>query len=322
MSDTDLSDAKLADIAERFYLLGQTKIEIADEFGLSRFKIARLLDTARDRGIVEITVNHPDTKHGILQQALAEHLHMNRTLIVDSSPDASQEASNLGIAAANYVQSISQEGDNLGISWGRTLLPVSKNLKQLPPVTLIQLTGIVGNDIAQSPIEVASQIRHHSDAETKALFAPLFAHTPAAAKALLAEPSVQDVMSYYGQLNTALLAVGSWKQRVTQLEEHLSVPERDELDKKGVVADFCGLFFDADGRFVHSSLDKKRISVTAAQLAATSVVVAVASGIRKVDALHSVARSGLVTCLVTTESVAHKLLELPAVEKPTWPRDD
>lgn len=320
MSDVDLTDTMLADIAEKFYLQNQSKVEIASEFGMSRFRVARLLDAAKERGIVEITVNHPKSKHRNLQQALAEHLHMDRTVIVDNDSNASNEGAALGLAAANYVQSISQEGDNLGLAWGRTLLPVAKNLKQLPPVTLVQMTGIIGSDITQSPLEVASQIRHHSDADTKALFAPLFAHTPAAAKALLSEPSVLDVMSYYEHLNTALLAVGSWDQRVTQLDLHLSADECAELDRKKVVADFCGLFFDADGQFVHSSLDRKRISVAPGQLAATPVVVAVATGMKKVGALHSVARTGLVTCLVTTASVAEELLKLPAVENPTWNR--
>ncbi|MCW2703257.1 MAG: transcriptional regulator, DeoR family, partial [Blastococcus sp.] len=37
-----------ASIARRYYLDGRSKVEIAEEFGLSRFKVARLLDAARD----------------------------------------------------------------------------------------------------------------------------------------------------------------------------------------------------------------------------------------------------------------------------------
>ena len=36
-----------AAIARRYYLDGRSKLEIAEEFGLSRFKVARLLDEAR-----------------------------------------------------------------------------------------------------------------------------------------------------------------------------------------------------------------------------------------------------------------------------------
>ena len=37
----------MASVARRYYLEGKSKIEIAEELGLSRFKVARLLETAR-----------------------------------------------------------------------------------------------------------------------------------------------------------------------------------------------------------------------------------------------------------------------------------
>jgi DNA-binding transcriptional regulator LsrR (DeoR family) len=39
----------IASVARRYYLEGRSKVEIAEELGLSRFKVARLLDTARAR---------------------------------------------------------------------------------------------------------------------------------------------------------------------------------------------------------------------------------------------------------------------------------
>ncbi len=41
-----------ASVARRYYLDGRSKIEIAEEFALSRFKVARLLETARASGLV------------------------------------------------------------------------------------------------------------------------------------------------------------------------------------------------------------------------------------------------------------------------------
>src|SRR4028118_1675276 len=47
-----------ASVARRYYLDGRSKVEIADEFGLSRFKVARLLDAARASGLVRIEIRH------------------------------------------------------------------------------------------------------------------------------------------------------------------------------------------------------------------------------------------------------------------------
>ena len=47
-----------ASVARRYYIDGRSKVEIAAEFGLSRFKVARLLDAARESGLVRIEIRH------------------------------------------------------------------------------------------------------------------------------------------------------------------------------------------------------------------------------------------------------------------------
>lgn len=43
-------------VARRYYQQGRSKVDIAQELGLSRFKVARLLDQARDTGLVRIEI--------------------------------------------------------------------------------------------------------------------------------------------------------------------------------------------------------------------------------------------------------------------------
>lgn len=313
------SNVLLANVADRFYLQGQSKTEIARDLNLSRFKVARLLQNAREEGIVEIKIAWPSRTHAELETRVAKHLHLDKVLIVPADDRIETERDSLGKAAAAYVEQITTEGQTLGLAWGRTLLHVASHLDSLPPVTLVQLTGVIGSDITQSPIEVATRIRETSKVETKALLAPLFASTDAAAAALRDEPAVREVMAYYTQLDTALLSVGSWQPRVTQLTG-LDPKIQSELDSKGARADFCGLFFDDSGKFVTSRLDALRISVSPDELAMTPTVIAVAGSDLKTKALHSVAMTGLITCLVTTDTVAESLLKLEPVLDPLWNR--
>ena len=46
-------------VARLFYFDGRSKVQIADELGISRFKVARLLELARASGIVRISVAGP-----------------------------------------------------------------------------------------------------------------------------------------------------------------------------------------------------------------------------------------------------------------------
>ena len=53
----DLVNTVLA--ARRFYLDGASKSDIADDLGISRFKVTRLLEAAKRDGIVRITIDVP-----------------------------------------------------------------------------------------------------------------------------------------------------------------------------------------------------------------------------------------------------------------------
>ena len=48
-----------ARVARQFYLEGVSKVDIADRLGISRFRVARLLECAREAGMVRIEIGLP-----------------------------------------------------------------------------------------------------------------------------------------------------------------------------------------------------------------------------------------------------------------------
>src|SRR5580658_1277364 len=60
LSTTRPSEIVLAArVAREFYLEGISKVDIADRLGISRFRVARLLDAARESGMVRIEIGLP-----------------------------------------------------------------------------------------------------------------------------------------------------------------------------------------------------------------------------------------------------------------------
>lgn len=53
----DQNRALLAAVARAHYIDDLSRVEIAETFGISRFKVARLLARAREEGIVTIKIN-------------------------------------------------------------------------------------------------------------------------------------------------------------------------------------------------------------------------------------------------------------------------
>src|SRR4051794_17711691 len=111
-----------ASIARRYYMDGRSKVEIADEFQLSRFKVARLLDLARSTGMVRIEIGHPGGIDLDLSAWLQEKLGLRRAIVLDTpEEDPAALRGQLGKAAADLLSEIVTADDVLGLAWARAV---------------------------------------------------------------------------------------------------------------------------------------------------------------------------------------------------------
>ncbi|MGV8972405.1 MAG: sugar-binding transcriptional regulator [Rhodoglobus sp.] len=304
----------IATLARQYYFEDRSKSELANAFGISRFKIARLLEQGREEGIVTIEINDGDEYRPTLSAELAHHLKLVECVVVRAGDTEEENRRLLARAAAAHITGQVHEGDVLGFSWGRTLVSIGAQLEELPPSTILQLTGTVGNDFAQSPVEVIRRIAGRSNVETMAIFSPLFATSEDAARSLRSDPAIQQAMALYEKLALAVLSIGSWDPPISQLFDMLSPADHDELAREGAKAEMAGIFLRQDGSLIEATVAKRRISVSVPELLATPRVLAVAGSAEKVGAIAAVARSGLVTSLITDDKTAAMLKKLPAVE--------
>jgi hypothetical protein len=71
-------------VARRYFVDDRTKVEIAAELKLSRFKVARLLDLARDSGLVRISIGTPGGVDVELSDQLRRRLGLTRAIVVNA----------------------------------------------------------------------------------------------------------------------------------------------------------------------------------------------------------------------------------------------
>ena len=69
-------DEVIADVARCFYDDGLTQEAIAKQINASRSTVSRLLQMARDRGIVRIQIDYPWGRAADLEQRLIERFHL------------------------------------------------------------------------------------------------------------------------------------------------------------------------------------------------------------------------------------------------------
>lgn len=312
--------AVMASLARRFYVDDVSKTELAAEFAMSRFRVARLLQQAREIGLVTITINDRAEELDRLSDQLRLHLRLTECVVVKAGDTEEDNRQRLARAAAGEMKRHIRAGDLVGLSWGRTLVAIGEELADLSPCTLIQLTGIVGNDFTQSPVEVIRRIADRSTVQTLALFCPLFAGTAEAAATFRLDPAVRRVVESYRELRMAVLSLGSWDPPITQLRSSLAPADQDEISAAGARAEMAGIFVRDDGTIVETSVSGRRISVSVEDLLRTPRVLTAAGSVDKAPAIGAVARSGLITSLVTDDLTAVALLGLPGVDSPVLTR--
>lgn len=294
--------------ARRFYLEDRSKVEIAAELGVSRFKVARMLEQARTSGLVTITFDDEGAVDHDLSARLAERLGLAEAVVVHAHGDLDRVRSVVAQAGAEHLANSLAEGSIIGMAWGKTLADLTASLPRLSKMSVVQLTGAVGADLSQSPVELVRRMAQSSGGAAFPIFAPLLLDTAETAAALRTQPEIARAMAMYSDVTTALLSVGSWNPPDSQL--YLAVPpaEREALVAQGVVAEVSSILITDDGSVVAESFTERAIAITPAQLRAIPRVLAVAAGVRKARAVRAVARAGLITGLVTDAELAEAIL--------------
>ncbi|MDZ4044493.1 MAG: sugar-binding domain-containing protein [Rhodoglobus sp.] len=302
----------LVAVARRFYLEDRSKVEIADEFGYSRFKVARMLEQARALGVVTITLHDQGTVIPELAHRLVTELGLREAVVVESDGSEAVARQHVAAAAADLLSQTLRDGEILGISWGRTLSAMTETLPSLPSVSVVQLTGTVGSNFEQSPVEIVRKVALNSGGSAHPIFAPMVVDNAATAAALRQQPDVAQAMRMFDDVTTAVLALGSWDPVESQLAEAVPDAQRRELLERGVVAEVAATLIARDGSLVAPDFADQCLAVTADQLRTIPRVLLVAAGDRKATAARAVVRAGLLTGIVTDRVLAEALLADPA----------
>lgn len=306
-----------ASVARRYYLDGRSKVEIAEEFSLSRFKVARILEDARATGLVRIEIGIPGGPIDIeLSHRLMATLGLTHCVVVDT-PDGEPAAlrEQLGSAAAELLTEIVTPDDVLGLAWARSVSAMATALHRLAHVPIVQLTGALArSDVDASSIELVRDVARISGGPAYFFYAPLAVPDPATAAALRRQPEVAQAFSKIEKVTRAVAGVGAWAAAQSTLYDATAEPERRALARAGVCAEVSGVLLDGAGAPVPAPLTERMIGITADQMRAVPEVIAIAYGMAKTAAVLAAVRGGMVNSLVTHTALATALIEAAPIE--------
>jgi DNA-binding transcriptional regulator LsrR (DeoR family) len=310
MAPTPTEHVLLARVARGYYLEDRSKSDIADELGISRFRVARLLDTARREGVVNIRVESPPGYDTDLSVRLQQVFGLKHAVVVnaeDDQPDALREQ--LGRVAADVLSDVVTRDDILGLAWARSLRGVGRGTARLAPCPVVQLTGALSGPDGSDVLELVRRVARASGGTPHVFYAPLVAPDAASARTLRRQPEVVHAAELARRVTVAVVGIGAWQPGLSTIYDMVDAPNRRRTTELGAVGEISGALIDDAGQPLVTPLGRRIIGVTGDQLRTIDTVISVAYGQAKAGAVLAALRGGLVNGLVTHAGLAKALLD-------------
>jgi DNA-binding transcriptional regulator LsrR (DeoR family) len=298
-----------ARVARMYYLDDRSKTEIADELSISRFRVARLLDSARRSGLVRIEIDAPGKVNTDLSVQLQTTFGLAHAVVVDiSDDDPVVLRRHLGEAAADVLREIVKADDVLGLAWARSLSGIGIALDGFVPCPVVQLTGALSRPDGSDVLELVRRVARAGGGPAHVFYAPLVAADTATARTLRRQPDVARAAAMLPSVTVAVVGIGAWQAGLSTIFDAVEHDTQQRTGRLGVTAEISGVLIDTDGKQVNAPLTKRIIGLTGDQLADVRTVLAIAYGEEKAEAVRSALNGGLVSGLITHESLAARLL--------------
>ena len=306
----------LTKVSKLYYEEGLLQDEIVARLNLSRSKVSRLLQQARDEGIVRITVLEPAGVYADLENSLENRYRLQEAIVVEAHQPDSQDvvSREIGIAAARFLARNIQPNDTVGISWGSTLNEMVEHLEpmSLPNVQVVQIIGGLGRPESEiHATDLCRRMAHRLGCMMTLLPAPGIVDDQITRKVYLSDSHVQRAINQFPAIREAYVGIGSPDPDSVVMRDGyiLSQDEMEQLLSKGAVGDIALRYFDAYGLPVRSEIDQRVIGMDLEELSRVERVIGVTGGPQKTAAILGALRGRLIDVLITDHVTALRLLE-------------
>lgn len=306
-------DRLRARVAWLYHVEGYTQNDIANQLGLNRVMVVRMLAEARRRNEVRVTIASPLSELIELERALEAAYDIRRVVLAPFTDPQGDPAKVIAAAAGGYIASLMGPGMTVGVGWGTTLyntLPFIAGAA-LDDFRVISLLGGISAARRFNPAEFAWQFAELFRGEGYLIPAPAVVDSPETKHALLERCGLSAIFEMADKLDIALLSVGGITNLTTSYRTgYLTEADRRSLVEAGAVGDVLYNFIGADGQVLDHEVNQRVISVNLARLRGTPERVLVSGGAEKLVAMAAALRTVAPTTLITDEQTAAALLAL------------
>ena len=303
----DREKQRMAEAAILYYEKKCTQQEIADQLGLSRQTVSKLLNDALAESIVEIRVHDPARECRGAEEALCERYGLKEAVVcsVSSKRESVRRLMTVRAAAEYLAPRMREGGKKIAVSWGHTVeaLIGEMPLLQTADNVVFPLFGATDHEMpCFSSNELAREMAEKIGAAVRYAWFPYLLDRAEDAVLLKKTSYYKKMEELWGRMDLAIVGIGN-RAMLDQFEKTFGCRGKSE----NAAGDIATHFFSSDGQLL--DLYQNTLCATEKDLRAARQTVGIACGNNKTEAICGALKTGILDVLVTDEYTARQILK-------------
>lgn len=248
----------LVKLSEDYYLNDINFSELAKKYDLSRYKVIKYIEEAREKQIVTIAINSPFSRNYDLETIFSKYFPKTQIHILKSINQVSDEDLLFSKFAADYIQSAIRRSSIVSLSWGDTVYKVIDEFRPSlrEEITFTQFIGEIGkyNSLAGSKRLVQKAAEAYKSAYMT-LSIPLYVLNDTARSLMRLEPTISKTLTIASQSDLLISGIGT-PSSIDSVDSWNTHKPLLFPDLTGHVGFLYGRPFDINGHFIGQDHDK------------------------------------------------------------------
>jgi DNA-binding transcriptional regulator LsrR (DeoR family) len=317
MKETSMEkrDRKLdqaAHAAWLYYIAGNTQEEIAVKLNVSRQAAQRLVALAVSEKLIKFRLDHPLSECIALAEALRSKFALSLCEVVPTDVGNRDNLNGIGVVAASQLEPylLSRAPTIIAISSGRTLRAMVDQIPSMdqPQHKIVSIMGNLSHYGRAGRHEVVMHLSDRVGSQAYPVPTPVVATSVEERELLQTQRSFVAVKTLAEQAKVTFVGISqiAWNAPLHE-DGFINDDEVAELIELGAVGEIAGWAYNHHGDLLQQGTNSRVASVPLQQ-PAQRLIIGVAGGVKKAEAIFAAIYGKLITGLITDKACAQAIL--------------
>lgn len=311
-------------ICYMYYYEEKVQSKIAKRFNITRQMVSKLIQKAKDEGILKIIIESPLKVVTELEIGLESKYNLKDVIVIQNDTISYEDLNQkLGKAAGEYFRKVAMSNLNIGVGFGSSLEAMAEHINMdvtginFDEIKIVQLVGGINSNYSYDNSQyIMSLLGKKIDAQVIYLNAPYMVEEKEVRESIIKSSIYRKLLNLYDHLDYAFVQINPATRiyRTDTLDmkkrdiNYLDVLGINYLNNVDAVGEVCLNYFNDRGHFVDTRIDDKIITIPHKKFRNIKKLVGIVGGEERHKAALGAVQSKMFDVLITDEDTAKYLL--------------